>query len=274
MSAAILSGAALYNLSSFFYFRPGPLINRQAVHLYNDPGVDIAGIRIKAFYAVPRDGEAKADWKNYLDGALAELRDFHAVQFRGKSVVNYEVFPEPVILAEESRFYNEKYLNESELGELVAIAEEIERRVFLPGGDIYDEEFADFEKGEYPVLALLYEGSVAATGGVLFESGAETAEEAARTLGVPSSWVIKTDVEAIDGFFLVSSDYFTDPLKKPTAETVFYHEFGHTLGMGHQYQDDGSVPRTAEGVMGLGISRPLETNYLDRHFLIRMGVIE
>ena len=243
-------------------------------HLYKNPDVSIANIRIKIVYVIPknRTGNIVTNWQNFIEEALAKTSKFHEIQFRGKSIIKYDIYPEPVILQESNQFYDTETTARGNPRALIAISEEIERRVFKKEGDLYDEKFAASEESEYPVLGLIYEG-VGASGGVIYESELETRSEIAKQLGLSESVIYIVDVESADGFFLLSRVFFTESQYQIFSSTLFYHEFAHTFGLPDQYDLENNVP-SSNDIMGAGRRKPIETMYLDRELTRDMGIVE
>lgn len=92
--------------------------------------------------------------------------------------------------------------------------------------------------GEFPVRLIIYEGVGA--------SGAE-------------------------GAALLSRSFFTNEQYAPIRSALFYHEFGHTLGLPDQY-DAASNRLFSNDLMGGGRFKPLPTDYLDPALLADMGL--
>lgn len=235
-------------------------------HLYGFPEVDISKTRIKAVYAVPKNKTdfVYADWKSVLEEALGKSKKFHGIQFRGKSALNYDVYPDPVFLLNEAPFYDSNETNFGNPRALINIGEEIEKRIFQEDGDLYSGEFSEFKTGEYSVLTILYEG-VGAAGGIIQESEFETPEEIAASIGLDMRHIFVVDIKSVDGFSLLSRSFLTEQETKFYGESLFYHEFAHVLGFPDQYD--------RYDIMGAGRLKPIEQAYLDRHLLQGVGVI-
>lgn len=235
----------------------------RAPHI-KDSDVSIKNIRIKVFYAVPKNkiADIYPGWKDKLAGLLADMSRFHSVQFRGSSDMRYDIFFEPVILRNDDIAYDTENTNAGNPQGLKNIGQEIESRVFKETGDLYNKNFAAFAPGEYRVMALLYEG-VGGSGGLIYETGLTTASEIAKKFGIPESWIYIVDIKSVDGFFLVN--------RKIATASIFYHEFGHTIGIPDEFGDNDG-PYT-EDVMGEGRKKPIENTYIDRSFMKGMGIV-
>ena len=245
---------------------------KPSAHFYGDTAASIGKIRIKVVYAVPKDkvGEVKGSLEDAVNSALSKTASFHFLQTRGLSKIQYEVFTEPVVLTEESSFY------ESTPGEslnhrgFAAVAEEIVRRIFKEDGDLYDESFARFVASEYPVLGIIYEGPGAAGGVVLKKELGPTSEFAKKT-GLPETIVYTADIGNIKGFFLISRGFLTDAAYQAFGPTFLYHEFAHTIGLAER--QDAGLPES-DDVMGNGRREPIESAYIDQDILREVGIIQ
>ncbi|MBI5220576.1 MAG: hypothetical protein HY978_01920 [Candidatus Liptonbacteria bacterium] len=205
--------------------RPGP------VHVYRDLKRKLDQIQIYAVYAVPRDRvkETYGKWQDDWETVLAEAGRFHELQFSGRSELSRRIFPRPIVLEQNGAFYDVPQVESGKSEAVRPLYEEIERRVIRPDGDLYDSEYALAGKDAYPVIAILYEG----VGG----SGAP-------------------------GVVLLSSSYFSDPTYQPFRSALFYHEFGHALGLPDLYDTKTGTP-FSDGIMGRGRERPLAATYLE-----------
>lgn len=242
-------------------FQPQPA---RSAHLYRNPDVSIEKIKLMVFYTVPSDkaGLIYGDWKNVVVRALKKITAFHSLQFRGRSEINYEIYPKPVILENSASFYDSN--NNGNARALKLIAEELEKREFI--------SHASFSEKDYPVLGIIYEG-FGAIGGVIEESVLESAEEFAKLKNLPESVVFKVAIESADGFFLISKSYLSGKEHEFSGPSLLYHEFAHTLGIPDFY-DFGTGLDFSEDIMGAGRNRPLDNNYLDADILKELGVFD
>lgn len=274
----VLFGLVGIFAAGYFYFlknraeiRPSP---SAAAHFYKDPKTSIAKIGLRVFYAVPKNREKDVDrgWRETINGALLGASRFHSLQLRGFSELDYEIFPKPVFLEKEDGFYNSTSTDRGNPRGLIAIAEEIDRRVFRKDGDLYDQEFAKFDKGVYPVMGLIYEG-VGASGGVIYEAEDDlTQKEIAERLGVPESIVFLVKIESVRGFFLLNYRFLRDEEFSAFGPTYLYHEFAHSFGIPDR-EEGGEAPPDND-IMGYGRKEPIEAMYMGRDLLKGLGVLE
>jgi len=241
-------------------------------HSYGDSNRPIPEISIAAIYFVPQNKQDNIaqNWKELLEDSLQKLQKFHEIQFLGRSRINYNIYPKPVIGLRESIAYdtdNTQYGNPQALRN---ISEEIDKRIFDPEGDLFLSDFASFYKDSYPVLAVVYEG-VGAVGGVIYESEFELASDIAKKLDLPEASIFIVDVEAADGFFLINRDFFDNPEFGQVGRTLFMHEFYHTIGVPDAYEVPSNVP-TSQDIMGSGRFKQLEETYIDKKTLKKLGL--
>lgn len=244
----------------------------QEPHRLGDAKRNIGRIRIAAVYFIPRDKQKDIlpDWRDVITEHLEKTRAFHALQFQGRSDLAFSVYPEPVIGRLERLAYDTADTNRGNPKALLNISEELEERIFSFDGDLYQSDFWKKEEGIYPVLFILYEG-VGAVGGVIAESERESVADIAQELGLPESVIFKVKVGAVDGFFLLSRTFLTDPEYRAFSASLLAHEFFHTLGIADGYLQDTGTPTSAD-IMGLGRFRPIEKTYLQRETLRALGL--
>ncbi|OGZ00387.1 MAG: hypothetical protein A2945_03510 [Candidatus Liptonbacteria bacterium RIFCSPLOWO2_01_FULL_52_25] len=276
VAIAVLAAGGVYYFARYkMPDRTGPAFPRAAErksHVYKNPEQSIAKMKILAFYAVPRNktGHLESNWKNQLQAALDDAVKFHALQLKGTSELTYSIFQEPVVLEKDDIFYDTEVTAAGNPRALVNVAEEIGRRVFEDGGDLYRPEFATDDPAEYRVMGIVYEG-VGAAGGIIYESPLETPEEIAEEIGVPRETVYIVEIEAIDAFFLVNRrEYLAEEKLQLYGSSIFYHEFGHTLGLPDEYDAEDKI--FSQDIMGGGRSKPFSRAYISRDFLRGMGV--
>jgi hypothetical protein len=242
-------------------------------HFYKDPSQDISKIDLKVFYAIPKNRvtEIVNNWQKIIDNALEKGKRFHAFQFRGKSELNYEIFPEPIILSKENYFYDTAKTDKGNPQALISIIGEIERRVFNQSGDLYQANFS-FNKNAYPVIGIIYEG-VGASGGVILESAKENVEEIANELKISPSHIFITDIAFARGFFLLARQFLTDEKYSFFGPSLLYHEFAHSFGLPDFYDPETNIVFSND-IMGAGRRRPIESAFIDRSLLIDLGVLD
>lgn len=282
VAASVTAVAAWYFFGGSFPLKQPPSEGNEGsahtrAHFYRSPDVAIGNVAVKFFYAVPRNKAANIhpQWKQTLAEAVEKLSAFHALQFRGTSVLRFEIFPRPVILERDNLFYDTASTDFGNPHALIAIGEEIERRVFNEGGDLHSEVFQDLGTGEtYPVMGIVYEG-VGASGGVIWESELGSVEAVAESLQIPREMIFKVGIETFDGFFLLNRQFLTDAPYRLYGATLLYHEFAHTLGIPDQYD---ALSRNDEAlsddIMGARRREPIEANYLSATLLSDLGVFE
>lgn len=213
-----------------------------APHKFDDPATPISSIHITAFYFVPKNKESAIiqNWRELLDENLKKLQAFHALQFQGRSKIEYTVYPVPVIGLKNNLEYDTEVTQYGNPEALQSIAAELEARVFNTTGDLHHPGFGKTTKGAYSVSIILYEG-VGASG-------------------------------TADGVALISRKFLSNPEYRETAATILAHEFYHTLGIPDGYEREHANPTTKD-IMGLGrISSPIEKTYIERETLGALGL--
>lgn len=270
-------------LGAIFYFQQGNVVSdkssdtaerlKPAAHFYKNPRINLARVVLKVFYVVPQNRKDKIDpnLEETLENTLEKAAAFHKIQFRELSELKYDIFPKPIILKEENGFYDTEDTNRGNPYALLRVSREVNDRVFIKGGDLYDEEFVRVEEGEYPVMGLIYEG-VGASGSAIYESELNSAAEIARQLGIPESEVKVVKIKEVDGFFILNREFLTNPELSLHGVTTLYHEFGHTLGLPDNYNTETNQPFYMD-IMGGGREETIELMYFDRLSLRDMGVL-
>ncbi|MDP3697518.1 MAG: hypothetical protein Q8R55_05900 [Candidatus Taylorbacteria bacterium] len=210
-----------------------------APHIYNDPGQPIENIEILALYFVPKNKTHQQieNWKEILEENLKKLQEFHDLQFRGRSRISYKILDKLVTGTKINLEYDTNVTQHGNPEGLRRISNELLYRLSSQG-DLYQSGLINKDSSAYKVILILYEGV-----------GASGSEDVA----------------------LVSRTFFTDPQFSDIAATTLTHEFYHTLGLPDAYEIPSAVP-TSLDIMGLGLSRPLERNYIAREFLKGMGL--
>ena len=308
--AVIVAVFGGFSFAGYYYFREEnilPARELRIAHFYNDPETSIEKIGLRVFYAVPKNREKDFDqkWRGKIDPVLLRASRFHFLELRGLSELDYKLFPQPVFLEHDDPFYSTS-TDGGNPRALIAIAEEIDRRVFGAGGDLYDPEFAKFEEGpprvdepprveagEYPAMGIIYEG-VGASGGIIYKTEEDlTRAEIAMRLGVPESMVFLLDIESVRGFFILNYEFLSDKEFSVFGPTYLYHEFGHSYGLpdrdeaapfsvdspqlgeaGDQARFEANKAPPGNDIMGYGRKEPLEVMYIGRDLLKGLGVID
>ncbi len=262
VSGVIFTLAMVFRSSQAAPIPPSPRI-----HVYKNPDASIGRIRVKAFYAVPNNKKADPAWQNQLSRALDDSAKFHELQFHGLSKLNYDVFKAPVMLQHDDAFYDTTSTGAGNPHALINVGEELEQRVMRSSGDLYDAAFAATDPNEYNVMAILYEG-VGASGGEIYQTALQSANQIAQKLGLPESIIYIVHIDSVSGFFIVNRNYLaTEPLNI-SGESVFYHEFAHTIGLPDLF-DENNAPFSND-IMGRGREKPIENTYIDKNFLKTM----
>ncbi len=255
---------------------PSLLPEAREAHLYGNPHVFIGRVVLRVFYIVPKNkiqGVSSSTWRSVLADTVERAARFHNLQFRGTSQLTYFIYRNPVYLENEDSFYDTANTHGGNPHGLVAVAEEVERRVFKPGGDLYDPSLIG-GAGEYTVMGLVYEGS-GASGGRIYESPLTSPADIAAQIHVSSSSIYKVGVDSAQGFFLLNRRFLSDSALPAYGASVFYHEFGHAIGLPDAYEVRPDFPQDillTEDIMGGGRYRPLENTYIGNDFLKEMGV--
>ena len=94
--------------------------------------------------------------------------------------------------------------------------------------------------------------------------------EIAESLGIPESAIFILDVESVNGLLLVNREYLSGE-RGPNGDSIFAHEFYHTLGAPDGYAHESGIAGTSD-LMGLGRMRPLAHTYLDKETLKSFGL--
>lgn len=209
-------------------------------HIYNDPNRSIEKIEILALYFIPKNktGQQIGDWKEILNENLKKLQEFHDLQFQGRSEISYKILDEPVIGNKNNLEYDTNSTQHGNPEGLRRITAELEeRRVTLLRSDLSDPNNSA-DPDIYRAILILYEG-VGASGS--------------------------------NNVALISRTFYTDPQYQSVRGTILAHEFYHTLGLPDAYEIPNAVP-TSLDIMGLGLSKPLEKNYISKELLKGMGI--
>lgn len=249
----------------------GDFVEFGTPHIYNDPARTILNIKVAAFYFVPQNkiGEISDDWLEVLMVSLEKLKEFHSVQFQQRSGVEYEIYPKPVIGLKDSIEYDTESTQAGNPQALLKISQELESRVFKGNGDLYNPSLFNARAGDFPVLAIIYEG-VGAVGGLIYDSDLKTRKEIAKEFDLAEDIIHIVDIEHFDGFFLVNREFLSREEYKDFGVSIFSHEFYHTLGIPDQYKEYKSIP-TSQDIMGSGRFRPIEKTYINRETLKNLG---
>ena len=200
-------------------------------HVYKQRDVGITDIQLKVFYAVP---------KNRI----------------GKIVDNWEVAIEE-IMPDILKFHNLQFHNFSNINYAIypePVILEAENLFYDTldtnrgnpealknvSGEL-ERRYSDFLKttgDQFLVLSIIYEG-VGSSGST--------------------------------GVTLFSHTFLTSPEYLAIKSSLFYHEFGHALGLPDQY-DISTNEAFSSDIMGSGRRKPIDITYVDRALLKEMGL--
>ncbi|HEY4496778.1 MAG TPA: hypothetical protein VI432_01335 [Candidatus Paceibacterota bacterium] len=239
LGAILLIGTAyLLFIDSAKYNNPSIGIDP---HVYGDKSKGIAKIKLYVFYAVPNNktaGDLSLIQSKSID-VLEEVSSFHKNQFRGESLIEYYIYPEVVFLENDNLAYDTYSTQYGNFEALKSITLELENRAFKPEGDLSQNLLGVDSEGAFRVIAIIYEG-VGASG--------------------------------TEGSMILSRDFMTRDEYSLFRPSLFYHEFGHTIGMPEGYDIKTNRPFTND-IMGAGRREPIRTNFIESETLKEMGVI-
>ncbi len=230
----LILGAASY----FWHLSSPDLIHEASAHVYGNPALSLQDIQLDVFYVVPKDKTAYnySDLQKQIGEILIKTGNFHETQFGDKSHLHYRVFPRPVVLNNDGFFYDTEDTKFGNPQALKNTTLELEARVYDPKGDLFEKEFitpADY----FRIIAIIYEGVGAA---------------------------------GTEGSSLLSRDFVSREEYEPVRASLFYHEFGHAMGLPEGYDILTNRPFTND-IMGSGRRAPIEGNYIDQSSLREMG---
>lgn len=214
---------ATFGFLAFIYFWIGvPKVYREnpplrsTLHLANNPSQSIEDIEVIALYFIPKDKTPILQWQGLLRTNLEKLREFHLLQFQGRSRISSTLYLEPVYGLEETLFYNTDVTEHGNPHALKKIIEELEARKLIAQSS-----------EPYQVVLIMYEG-VGASGSdnvalisrtflseELYKhiSSSLLAHEFYHTLGVPDAYEIpsgisfSSDLMGLGRFIPLSQSY-------------------------------------------------------------------
>lgn len=243
----------------------------QNPYIYNNPKRSIQNITLFAFYFIPSNKTERQieKWRDVLTKHLDQLKNFHQLQLQERSEITYKIYPQAIIGLHDNLFYDTESTQFGNPNGLIALSEEIDKRIFSDDGDLYNSEFGDKIPGSYPIMFIMYEG-VGASGGVIYDSEFESKEEIAESIGLSESTVFIVEIENVDGLFLLNREFLTG-ISGVAGNSTLAHEFYHTLGIPDAYIPPKAIP-TSGDIMGLGRKRSLEQTYIGREILEKLGL--
>lgn len=217
-------------------------------HFFNDPDISIKNIKVKIVYFTPKNKteSIKESWREDISKTTGILSEFHNIQFKGGSKIEFDVFSEVVVGFHDDAFYNGDDTSFGNPNALLSSSLEIENRIFSENGDLYNSNFSKTKNEEHLVLGVIYNGVGAVSG-----------------MEMPKS----ERNEHINQVFLVSDAYISGNVKNGLS--IFYHEFAHTLGLPDLYDEKFVY---SDDIMGEGRNKPIENTYIRKDTLLKMGV--
>lgn len=127
---------------------PPPIFSSQP-HAFDSSHESIAEIRLTAVYFVPRNITPTDQWYRLLEQELTRLQQFHAVQFRNRSNISYNIHPSVIRGALTNEAYDVDILQHDNPVVLRSVAGEITQALALD---------LSSASSPYQVLLVLFEG--------------------------------------------------------------------------------------------------------------------
>lgn len=122
-------------------------------HVY-DAKQDIAVIKLKTFYFVPKNKRPEPNWEQALERALKELANFHQSQFAGTSIIRYEVAATSTAGLYDNLTYDTQDTSHGNPAALLSIRDELLRRELVKSDPAQSDG--------YNAILIIYEGVGAA----------------------------------------------------------------------------------------------------------------
>ncbi len=239
IASLILIGSAFW-LRTYISEKTDIAPPKLGVHYYNNPIVPLDNIAVKIFYVLPSDKSKNVEegWQETIRDSFKKITLFHSIQFLGRSAMSYSVFPRPVFLPNKGSFYDTPGTFEVNLSSL----ESIEEDALLKLNSESEAELKKFLKippGHYTILFFIYEGN---------------------------------GMGGDRGRAYVSATIIKDSAFKDVKESIMYSNIGHALGF--KDHDKKKEEIISDGIMGRGLFRPLEINFIESSILQKMGLLE
>lgn len=237
VTAIVITALVIWTIYLFFnakFVPPSPKSTfAPVIYYYQNPKISLKNIKLKVVYFAPKNREIfiPEDWRTLIQTNLEKIKKFHEFQFNGFSILSFDIYSHPVIGLEENLFYDSVDTGKGNPQALRAIDEELEKRLFNTGGDLYNEIFSEKKKNEYAVAIYIYEGV-----------GASAALEP-------------------EGAMILSMDFFRKKQFLDLGPVTLYHELAHTFGLADQYDYETNVV-FSDDIMGAGRRKPLEYTYI------------
>lgn len=220
---------------------------KETVYFYDDQTLKLSNIKLYAIYALPqtKKNQLKNNWQNLIKEALNKAKLFHQIQFRNRSKIDYEIYPQIIVLDDTP---SQIGFDSLKLSEFLKIVENIEKKLV--------RELLKLKDDSYKILVIFYEGEGAF--GAVITDKSDLLNKYKSSLNV-----VTTTIENFNGIAFISLDY----LNKPYGESILYHEIAHTFGIPDAYQNNKDF---SLDIMGNGRFLPLEINYLDYETINKM----
>lgn len=243
----------------FNIFSSGARVNKEnsSIHLYGDKRVPLNMVLVRTYYVVAKDekGFIIKNWQVLFRETLTKVRQFYEFQFAGDMKMGFKIYPHIIYSERNADYFRDLAVKdyEKELASphsqsllLKNIAEELKTKM----NDSNKEWDLSTKTGDGVYVVNLI---ILAAGNNLPETR--------------NGEVLGLNNEANSS--LVFSAIFTNSKFEKCYGSVIAHEIGHGLGIPEFYVFYNDKVKTS-GVMGEGLTRKLEHNYLDSQIKEKM----
>ncbi len=230
------------------------------LHLYNNEQVSVNKVLIRLYYYVPQDKENIIidDWQKIFANSMLKIKEFFQLQFAYNMGLDYEIYPEII--------YSDHDLN-----------------YFI---DLLKEDYEKELAGPYTGSVLVEEIINNIRNKIAMDNEWDLLIKEIDDYYIINLFVLASDVTTLEGYnrqvpglndeennSVVMSYIFTNDEFKDFHESIICHEVGHDLGIAEFYSFyDNKI--SSYGVMGGGVTRILQNNYLDNQIKEKMGLYE